>query len=106
MRPGRFATSPDPDLAEMSSIDPVVVLTTALEKRGEHIATELAASVVLGCGQFCTNQSLVLGARSAAFDNFLEQPSARLADRGRSDHAQRREPAQLRARYRSAACSP
>lgn len=47
MRPG-----PIPVFAEMSSIDPVAVLTTALEKRGEHIATELAASVVLGCGEF------------------------------------------------------
>lgn len=71
---------PIPVFAEMSSINPVVVLTTALEKRGEQIATELAASVVLGCGQFCTNPGLVLGVRSAAFDNFLEHLSARMAD--------------------------
>jgi NADP-dependent aldehyde dehydrogenase len=39
----------------MSSINPVVVLPEALQVRGEIIASELAASVVLGCGQFCTN---------------------------------------------------
>jgi len=46
---------PIPVFAEMSSINPVIVLPQALQTRGEQVAGELAASVVLGCGQFCTN---------------------------------------------------
>jgi alpha-ketoglutaric semialdehyde dehydrogenase len=58
---------PIPVFAEMSSINPVVLLPDAVSKRGETIASELIASVVLGAGQFCTNPGLVLGIRSDAF---------------------------------------
>ncbi|CAM3782201.1 Alpha-ketoglutaric semialdehyde dehydrogenase [Pseudomonas reidholzensis] len=71
---------PIPVFAEMSSINPVIVLPGALAQRGEAIAGELAASVVLGCGQFCTNPGLVLGVRSAQFSAFVEQLQARIAD--------------------------
>lgn len=71
---------PIPVFAEMSSINPVIVLPEALASRGEAIAGELAASVVLGCGQFCTNPGLVLGVRSAPFSAFVEQLQARIAD--------------------------
>ncbi|MCO7567560.1 aldehyde dehydrogenase (NADP(+)) [Pseudomonas sp. S 311-6] len=71
---------PIPVFAEMSSINPVVLLPEALQVRGETLATELAASVVLGCGQFCTNPGLVIGIRSPAFSRFVEQFSARMAD--------------------------
>ena len=66
---------PIPVFAEMSSINPVVVLPEALRLRGETIAGELVASVVQGCGQFCTNPGLVIGIRSPHFSAF----SARLA---------------------------
>lgn len=75
---------PIPVFAEMSSINPVVVLPQALQARGECIAAELAASVVLGCGQFCTNPGLVIGIRSAAFSDFI----ARLGDAIASQPAQ------------------
>ncbi|WP_444756709.1 aldehyde dehydrogenase (NADP(+)) [Pseudomonas sp. A014] len=71
---------PIPVFAEMSSINPVIVLPQALAVRGEVIAGELAASVVLGCGQFCTNPGLVLGVRSDAFGLFVEQLQARMVD--------------------------
>ncbi|MFC4863796.1 aldehyde dehydrogenase (NADP(+)) [Pseudomonas sp. MAHUQ-62] len=64
---------PIPVFAEMSSVNPVVVLPGALQARGATVARELAASVALGCGQFCTNPGLVLGIRSAAFSDFLAQ---------------------------------
>lgn len=63
---------PIPVFAEMSSINPLVLLPEALKVRGEKIAAELAASVVLGAGQFCTNPGLVVGIRSAEFSAFLE----------------------------------
>ncbi|PWB30988.1 aldehyde dehydrogenase (NADP(+)) [Pseudomonas sp. SDI] len=69
---------PIPVFAEMSSINPVLVLPQALHNRSEQIARELAGSVVLGCGQFCTNPGLVIGLRSPAFDAFREQLAAQL----------------------------
>ena len=69
---------PIPVFAEMSSINPVV--PAALKKRGEAVADELSASVVLGCGQFCTNPGLVIGIRSAQFSAFLERFAARMDD--------------------------
>jgi len=73
---------PIPVFAEMSSINPVIVLPQALQARGEQVATELAASVVLGCGQFCTNPGLVVGIRSPHFEHFLQTLVARMADQG------------------------
>lgn len=61
---------PIPVFAEMSSINPVLLLPQALRQRRADIARELAASMVLGCGQFCTNPGLVIGIRSAEFDEF------------------------------------
>ena len=71
---------PIPVFAEMSSINPVLVLPEALQVRGEKIARELAASVVLGCGQFCTNPGLVIGMRSPQFDAFSAHLGALMAD--------------------------
>jgi NADP-dependent aldehyde dehydrogenase len=71
---------PIPVFAEMSSINPVVLLPEALQRRGEKIASELAASVVLGCGQFCTNPGLVIGIRSPAFSAFTQLLGALMAE--------------------------
>ncbi len=64
---------PIPVFAEMSSINPVVLMSEALRTRGDAIANELTASVVMGCGQFCTNPGLVIGVRSPEFDDFLQR---------------------------------
>ncbi|MFG6430333.1 aldehyde dehydrogenase (NADP(+)) [Roseateles sp. LYH14W] len=61
---------PIPVYAEMSSINPVVLLPGALAKRGADIATGFAGSLVMGVGQFCTNPGLVLGIAGADFDRF------------------------------------
>ena len=71
---------PIPVFAEMSSINPVLALPQALASRGAQMARELAASVVQGCGQFCTNPGLVLGIRSPAFTTFIEQLGGHLAE--------------------------
>ncbi|MDV5100464.1 aldehyde dehydrogenase (NADP(+)) [Pseudomonas sp. LSJ-87] len=71
---------PIPVFAEMSSINPVIVLPQALQARGEQVAGELAASVVLGCGQFCTNPGLVVGIKSPQFERFVHTLVARMAD--------------------------
>ncbi|MFJ3487790.1 aldehyde dehydrogenase (NADP(+)) [Pseudomonas sp. NPDC090202] len=71
---------PIPVFAEMSSINPVLLMPEALKARGEQIAQELAASVVLGAGQFCTNPGLVLGIRSPEFSALQQQLAQRLQD--------------------------
>jgi len=71
---------PIPVFAEMSSINPVILLPEALQARGERVARELAASVTMGCGQFCTNPGLIIGMRSAAFSDFIEALKAQMAD--------------------------
>jgi NADP-dependent aldehyde dehydrogenase len=71
---------PIPVFAEMSSINPVIVLPQALQDRAETIARGLTASVVQGCGQFCTNPGLVIGIRSPQFSAFLQLVSEMMAD--------------------------
>ncbi|XWW43653.1 aldehyde dehydrogenase (NADP(+)) [Fibrella sp. USSR17] len=62
---------PIPVYAEMSAVNPVVLLEQAVREVGEKIAGQLAASVVLGAGQFCTNPGLVLLVDSEAAQQFL-----------------------------------
>lgn len=50
---------PIPVYAEMGSTNPVFILPGALKERKEKIAEDLAGSVSLGVGQFCTNPGLV-----------------------------------------------
>ncbi|HYQ52870.1 MAG TPA: aldehyde dehydrogenase (NADP(+)) [Pseudomonas sp.] len=71
---------PIPVFAEMSSINPVILLPEALQARGEQVARELAASVTMGCGQFCTNPGLIIGMRSAAFTDFIEVFKGQIAE--------------------------
>ena len=71
---------PIPVFAEMSSINPVIILPQALKVRGETIAHELAGSVTLGCGQFCTNPGLIIGVQSADFTAFLQRFTAHMND--------------------------
>lgn len=65
-------SEPIPVFAEMSSVNPMVLLPEALRQRGERIAIELAASLALGCGQFCTNPGLAIGIRSPELSMFIE----------------------------------
>lgn len=50
---------PIPVYAEMGSTNPVFILPEAMRQRKQAIAKDLAASVTLGVGQFCTNPGLV-----------------------------------------------
>jgi NADP-dependent aldehyde dehydrogenase len=71
---------PIPVFAEMGSANPVFVLPGALATRGEEIAKALAASVMLGCGQFCTNPGLTLVAPAGAGEAFLARLGSLLAE--------------------------
>lgn len=63
---------PIPVYAEMGSVNPVVLLPGALAERADAIAGDLAASVTLGCGQFCTNPGLIFVVESPEYRRFLE----------------------------------
>ena len=65
--------NPIPVFAEMSSINPMLMLPTALKNRGDSIAQDLADSVVMGCGQFCTNPGLIIGIKSPEYSQFIEK---------------------------------
>ena len=65
-------TRPDPIpvFAEMSSLNPVLIMPEALRERGAEIVKGLTGSVTLGVGQFCTKPGVVLGLRGSELDEF------------------------------------
>ncbi len=73
-------SEPIPVYAEMSSINPVVLLPNALKHRGAAIGKAFAGSLALGAGQFCTNPGLVLAIDGPELGTFIEATSAALAE--------------------------
>jgi NADP-dependent aldehyde dehydrogenase len=61
---------PIPVYAEMSSINPVLLLPAALAARPEALAAQFIGSMMLGVGQFCTNPGLVLALEGRGLDRF------------------------------------
>jgi alpha-ketoglutaric semialdehyde dehydrogenase len=78
MRIANERAEPIPVYAEMSSINPVLVLPHALAARGEQIAKSFVASLTMGAGQFCTNPGIVLGQEGRALEEFVEKAAASL----------------------------
>ncbi|WP_374622921.1 aldehyde dehydrogenase (NADP(+)) [Pandoraea sp.] len=70
---------PIPVYAEMSSINPVYLLSEALAARGEAIAQSFVDSLTMGVGQFCTNPGLVLGIAGEALERFCRTATEALA---------------------------
>ncbi|MEN9298772.1 MAG: hypothetical protein RLZZ429_1085 [Bacteroidota bacterium] len=71
---------PIPLYAEMSSINPVVLLPETLALKTAETATALATSITLGVGQFCTNPGLLFVIRSKASETFTESLIAALSN--------------------------
>jgi NADP-dependent aldehyde dehydrogenase len=71
MKIASVRTEPIPVYAEMSSINPVVLLPTALEHRAEVLGRDFVTSLTLGAGQFCTNPGLLLGIDGPALRRFI-----------------------------------
>jgi NADP-dependent aldehyde dehydrogenase len=70
---------PIPVYAEMSSINPVIILPGALRARGAAIAAGFVGSLTLGAGQFCTNPGLVLAIRGPELDTFVSAAATALS---------------------------
>lgn len=62
---------PIPVFAEMSSINPVILLPETLSRDAEATAGKLAASITLGVGQFCTNPGLIIAMEGDGLNRFL-----------------------------------
>lgn len=70
--------SPIPVYAEMSSINPVLILPGKLENDLVKTASQLTASITLGAGQFCTNPGLLFVINNQATEEFSEVLSEQL----------------------------
>jgi NADP-dependent aldehyde dehydrogenase len=70
---------PIPFYGELGSINPVVALPGILAARGAELATTLAGSISLGCGQFCTSPGVIVLLKDVASDAFVAQLLTALA---------------------------
>ncbi|MBL7473850.1 aldehyde dehydrogenase (NADP(+)) [Robertkochia sediminum] len=61
---------PIPVFAEMGSVNPVVIMPSAIKEKSEHWAGQLAASMNLGAGQFCTNPGILIAVEGEDLDRF------------------------------------
>jgi NADP-dependent aldehyde dehydrogenase len=66
---------PIPVFAEMSSINPVILLPESLKSDFEKTAALLAGSITLGVGQFCTNPGLVIAVDNEGLKTFTQKLS-------------------------------
>lgn len=72
---------PIPVYAEMSSVNPVVVLPGALtDGDAAALAAGFVGSLTLGAGQFCTNPGLIFLPAGEAGDRFLYEASALVSE--------------------------
>lgn len=71
--------TPIPVFAEMSSINPVVLLPETVANNNSMLAQMLAASVMLGAGQFCTNPGLMIAINGEGLDAFIQSLSEIIA---------------------------
>ena len=71
MKIARERPEPIPVYAEMSSVNPVILLPGALAGRAEALARDFVNSLSLGAGQFCTNPGLVLAIDDPHLQRFI-----------------------------------
>lgn len=70
---------PIPFFGELGSINPLIAMPAALEKDSENLATTLAASITLGCGQFCTSPGVIVLLESPQSQRFVTQLAEAIA---------------------------
>ena len=71
---------PIPVYAEMSSINPVVLMPGALAARGKALGEGFVGSLTMGSGQFCTNPGLVLAISDEGLEAFEQAAAAALGN--------------------------
>lgn len=81
MKTAANRTEPIPVYAEMSSVNPIFLFPSALEKDAETIAKGFVDSVTLGVGQFCTNPGIVIGIEGSGFERFSRAAEKEMSTR-------------------------
>lgn len=69
---------PVPVYAEMSSVNPVVLMPHRLAEAAEALASAYVGSLSLGAGQFCTNPGILLAVEGEATQRFIATVAAAL----------------------------
>jgi NADP-dependent aldehyde dehydrogenase len=72
-------TEPIPVFSEMGSVNPVFLLPGQLGASAASLAEQLAGSITLGVGQFCTNPGLIFGVAGQDLEDFVSNLSARIS---------------------------
>lgn len=70
---------PIPVYAEMGSVNPVLILSSVGKQNSDAVAKQLAGSITLGAGQFCTNPGLLLMQDEPETHAFLEKVATELS---------------------------
>jgi NADP-dependent aldehyde dehydrogenase len=71
---------PIPVYAEMSSINPVLLMPAALKARGDALGAAFVGSLTMGAGQFCTNPGLLLAIEGEGLDAFVATATGAIRD--------------------------
>jgi len=64
--------SPIPVFAEMGSVNPIFILPEKLATGTGSLAAQIAGSVTLGVGQFCTNPGLIIAVNNEHLEDFVK----------------------------------
>ncbi|MEO5984782.1 MAG: aldehyde dehydrogenase (NADP(+)) [Ferruginibacter sp.] len=62
---------PIPVFAEMGSVNPIFLLPEKIKSDHLEMARQCAASIILGCGQFCTNPGIIVGLDNTDLEVFI-----------------------------------
>jgi NADP-dependent aldehyde dehydrogenase len=73
---------PIPVYAEMSSVNPVILLPGALAERAAELGRSYVASLVTGQGQLCTSPGLIFAVDSDDLDTFVRFAAQAVSDTG------------------------
>lgn len=73
-------TEPIPVFAEMGSVNPIVLLPNALDKRAVQIASDIAKSITTSVGQFCTNPGLMFAMNVPALVQFEKELDSQMKE--------------------------
>lgn len=70
---GNQRTIPIPVFAEMGSVNPVFLLPEKMKQEAAILGEQMAASITLGVGQFCTNPGIMVAIDDEALNTFKQQ---------------------------------
>lgn len=75
---GNQRNEPIPVFAEMGSVNPVFLLPGKIKADAVAVASQYAASITLGVGQFCTNPGIIVGIDNEDLRGFMEALSGEI----------------------------